>query len=65
MPPHSQSNPTPSLRSAFSGPEWRQQANCRLTACQTKHVCSDACAGGRVADVGSQIKNPIAVMYVV
>jgi hypothetical protein len=39
------------LRSAFSGPEWHQQANSRVTACQSKHVCSDAQAGGLLAEM--------------
>ncbi|MDA9047330.1 hypothetical protein N9H68_05850, partial [Planktomarina temperata] len=40
-----------SLRSVLSGPEWPQQANSRVTACQSKHICSDAQACGRVAKV--------------
>jgi len=41
------------------------RANSCVTKRQIKHVCNDAQACGRVVDVGSQIKNPIAVMYVV
>src|SRR6056300_812433 len=45
---HTQPNPTPSLFSALSEPEWPQQANSCVTACQSKHVCSDVrtCGGG-------------------
>ena len=45
---YNQSNPTPSLRSALGKPQWRQQASSHVTACQTKHVCSDVrtCGGG-------------------
>ena len=42
-----------------------QQVSSRVTKRQIKHVCIDAQACGRVADVDSQIKNPIAIMYVV
>ena len=50
-----QSNPTPSLRSVFSGPQWPQQANSRVTTCQTAHVCSDAQACGRVAEIAGMV----------
>jgi len=53
--PHTQSNPTPSPRSAFSGPEWPQQANSRITKRQIKHVCSDAQACGRVAEIAGMV----------
>ncbi len=53
--PHVQPNPRPSPCCAFSGPEWRQQANSRLTACQTKHVCSDAQACGRVVEIAGMV----------
>ncbi|MDC1438839.1 hypothetical protein N8208_08160, partial [Planktomarina temperata] len=36
-----------------------------ITACQSKHVCSDAQAGGRVADVDPQIKYQITEFYAV
>ena len=55
MPPHSQSNPTPSLRSALSGPQRPQQANSRVTACKTTHVCNDAQACGRVAKTAGMV----------
>jgi hypothetical protein len=35
----------------LSEQEPAQQANSRVTACQTKHVCSDAQACGRVAQI--------------
>ena len=62
---HTQPNPTPSLCSALSEPEWPQQANSCVTACQSKHVCSDAQACGRVAEVDSQIKCQMRESYVV
>ena len=40
---------------AASKPQWRQQANSHVTACQTKHVCSDAKAGGRVAKIAGMV----------
>jgi len=49
--PHTQPNPTPSLRSALSGPEWPQQANSCVSKRQIKHVCIDAQACGRVAEL--------------
>ena len=53
--PCKQSNPTPSLRSVFSGPQWPQQANSRVTGCTTIHVCSDAQACGRVAEIAGMV----------
>ena len=53
---------------SLSASEERDQPNWfdnNLSSRQNKHVCSDAQACGRVADVDSQIKNPIAIMYVV
>ena len=64
-PPHSQPNPTPSLRSALSGPEWPQQANSCVSKRQIKHVCIDAQACGHVAEVDSQIKCQMRRFYVV
>ena len=53
--PHTQPNPKPSLSSALSEP-WRpQQANSCITACKTTHVCSDAQAGGRVAEIAGMV----------
>ena len=49
--PHTQPNPTPSLRSALSGPEWPQQANSCVSKRQIKHVCIDAQACGHVANI--------------
>jgi len=46
--PHNPPNPTPS-RSRL------QQANSHVTACQTKHVCSDAQACGRVAEIAGMV----------
>jgi hypothetical protein len=64
-PPHSQPNPTPSLRSAFSEQEPAQQANSCITKRQTKHVCINAQACGRVAEIDSQIKYQMRKFYVV
>ena len=47
----SQPNPTPSLFSSKSGSDWPQQANSCVTICQTSHVCSDAQAYGRMAEI--------------
>jgi len=55
--PHSQPNPTPSLFSALSEPEWPQQANSHVTACRTAHVCIDAQAGGRVTKIAVMVKH--------
>ena len=52
---YKQSNPTPSLHCAFSGPEWYQQANSRVTKRQTKHVCIDAQTCGRVANIAGMV----------
>jgi len=52
---YNQSNPTSSLRSALGKPQWRQQANSHVTACQTKHVCSDAQVGGRVTKIAGMV----------
>jgi len=52
---YNQPNPTPSLRSAFSENEWHQPANSRVTACKTTQVCSDAQAGGRVAEIAGMV----------
>ena len=49
--PHSQSDPTPSLRSALSEPDRPQNANSHVTACKTAHVCNDAQAGGRMVQM--------------
>jgi len=49
--PHSQPNPTPSPRSTLSEPQRPQQAHICITACQNKHVCSDAQACGRVVQM--------------
>ena len=54
-PPHSQPNPTPSLRSAFSEQRPAQQANSCITKRQTKHVCIDAQACGRVAEIAGMV----------
>jgi hypothetical protein len=32
-----------------------QPANSCVTACQSKHVCSDAQAGGRVAEIAGMV----------
>jgi len=55
LPFHVQLNPTPSLCSALSEQEWSQQANSCVTACQIKHVCSDAQACGRVAEIAGMV----------
>ena len=55
----------PACVAPSADPERHQPANGCSTTCKTAHVCSDAQACGRVADVDSQIKNPIAIMYVV
>ena len=52
---HGEPHPTPSLRSACSGAEWRQQANSCITACQIKHVCNDAQACGRVVEIAGMV----------
>jgi len=52
---YNQPNPTPSLFSALSDPEWPQQANSCITARQIKHVCSDAQACGRVAEIAGMV----------
>ena len=62
---YKQSNPTPSPRSALSKPQWPQQANSRVTTCKTAHVCNDAQACGRVAEIDSQIKYQMRKFYVV
>jgi len=48
---YKQSNPTPSPRSALSKPQRPQQANSSVTTCQITHVCNDAQACGRVANI--------------
>ena len=53
--PHTQSNPTPSPRSALSEPQRPQQANSHVTACKTTHVCNDAQACGRVAEIAGMV----------
>ena len=53
--PHVQPNPTPSLCCALSGQEWHQPANSCVTACQSKHVCSDAQACGRVTKIAGMV----------
>ena len=64
-PPHSQPNPTPNLYCALSEPQRPQQANSHVTACKTAHVCIDAQAYRRVAEVDSQIKYQIMEFYAV
>ena len=63
--PHVPPNSTPSLFSTLRDPLRPEQANSCVTACQSKHVCSDAQACGRVADVDPQIKNQMRKFYVV
>ena len=53
--PHSQSDPTPSLRSALSEPWPPQRANSCVTTCQNKHVCIHAQACGRVTQIAGTV----------
>jgi hypothetical protein len=51
VPPQNQPNPAPCLCSALSGPQRPQQTNSCVTTCQMKHVCIDAQACRRVAEM--------------
>jgi len=53
--PESQLTPTPSTCGALSEPWWPRQANSCATACKTTHVCIDAQAYGRVAEIASMV----------
>ena len=63
--PHGRPNTTPNLYCALSEPQWPQQANSHVTACKTAHVCIDAQAYRRVAEVDSQIKYQTMEFYAV
>lgn len=58
--PHTQPYLTPSVCSALSEPEWPQQANSCVTKRQNKHVCIDAQACERVAE----LKRPVKIVGV-
>ena len=56
QPSHSQPNPTPSLRSALSEPEWPQQANSCITTCKT--TCLQRRAGVRARGGVESVLHP-------